>query len=59
MTICKECQMDKIVSGCGVPVKELEVVKGIGVVSCNYFMELNGDLIKAMKVKNSIMNGTN
>ena len=55
MAICYECQMDKIVSGCGVSVKDTKVVKGIGVVECKYFMELNGDLLKAQKVKNKLI----
>ncbi|KON87392.1 hypothetical protein AF332_11520 [Sporosarcina globispora] len=54
MALCDECQMNKIPSGCGVGVKDYEVVKGVGVVSCKYFMEINGDLAKAQKVKNEI-----
>ncbi|KOS61517.1 hypothetical protein FJQ98_16210 [Lysinibacillus agricola] len=56
MSICYECQMDKIVSGCGVSVKDTKVVNGIGVVECKYFMELSGDLLKAQKNKNEMIN---
>lgn len=55
MTLCNECQMNKIPSGCEVPIREMEVKKGVGVTSCKYFMELNGDMKKAYKVRDKII----
>lgn len=47
--------MNKIPSGCEVPIKETEVKKGVGVTSCKYFMELNGDMKKAYGIRNKII----
>jgi hypothetical protein len=55
MSLCYECQMNKIPSGCGVSIRNVEVKKGAGVVSCNYFMKLNGDIKKAQKIKNEML----
>lgn len=35
--ICYDCKRDKIPSGCNTSVKDYEVIKGVGVVSCKCF----------------------
>lgn len=55
MSLCTECKMNTIPSGCGVPIKHIEVKKGIGTVSCSYFMSLN-DSRDVYKIKNKLYN---
>ncbi|MFO1442915.1 hypothetical protein KDN24_06755 [Bacillus sp. Bva_UNVM-123] len=55
MSICNVCQMNSIPSGCGVAIRHLEVKKGVGVVSCIYFLGLNEDPKKAQRIKNELI----
>jgi hypothetical protein len=40
--ICNTCKLDKIPSGCGTPIKEIVVVKGVGAIECKRYVELKG-----------------
>ncbi|MET3508268.1 hypothetical protein ABMB67_004403 [Halalkalibacter oceani] len=42
MDKCETCKLNEIVSGCGKPIKDMEIVKGIGVVECKHY-EKNTD----------------
>ena len=39
--ICYSCKLDKKVSGCNKPIKDMKVVKGIGTVECKHYENID------------------
>jgi hypothetical protein len=37
--LCDTCELDRIPSGCNKSIKDMEVIKGIGVVECKHYEE--------------------